>query len=358
MFIYITTMSILALSCSINSKEAMTERDLRKVPSLTESNIHTNNVGTPRINPRAGRVRVTTQTSKNEATGFYGEQSSLYLSASQIPACTSERSHQLVYNTSIEAFQTCANNTWIVVSISENPGEKGEKGDMGDIGPAGDYQYISEVPGNTVAVDGTLTANQIKSTSSIQVADSAVCDGSAAGSIRFSGGNFQGCDGSEWTTLGSQRKFILASEQFPDGVNAGIGVNKSWEDRDVNTLEDPFSVASLDNGGLRLPAGSYECTISSPAYSWAGVHQIRLWNADDGSVMSHGTTAHANEAGYTSQTRTFLETFFTLSSPKTLKIQHWIEYGAADNSTLGGAAESGSNGVPEIYSTFRCYKVS
>ncbi len=74
-------------------------------------------------------------------------------------------------------------------------GEKGDKGDTGDTGPAG-------ADGETPWTDNDTN---LSTGVSIQIGDEDVaCDATTEGTIRYTGTDFEGCDGTAWISLSTK----------------------------------------------------------------------------------------------------------------------------------------------------------
>jgi hypothetical protein len=110
----------------------------------------------------------------------------------------------------------------------------------------------------------------------------------------------------------------LASHQT--NLASLFGTN-NW--RKFNTeLKDTHSLGSTNGAGdITLPAGTYYCRISAPAFRIMN-HQIRL-RTSTGSNLIFGTLGYCDESDGGDQTRSELEGQFELTAPTTLRVQHY-----------------------------------
>ncbi|MCP4265002.1 MAG: DUF1566 domain-containing protein [Candidatus Brocadiaceae bacterium] len=105
-------------------------------------------------------------------------------------------------------------------------GPQGDKGDTGDTGAKGDQgdtvQGPQGEPGTSSWVDGFAT---VSTTGSVQIGSdtadgTADCNADNAGTIRFTGTNFEGCNGTEWvsfTSSGSEDALYAIGDDGPAG---------------------------------------------------------------------------------------------------------------------------------------------
>ena len=129
------------------------------------------------------------------------------------------------------------------------------------------------------------------------------------------------------------------SDEKSSGTDGGTFVAGSWQIRDLNTLAQNSSFASLSNNEFTLGAGSYIMFFESPAYN-VNAHQIRLYNVTDGSVLANGTNSYASS----SCTYSKLYQYVVLTTTKTFRVEHRCSASKVDN----GYGIAGGWG-PEIY---------
>lgn len=101
----------------------------------------------------------------------------------------------------------------------------------------------------------------------------------------------------------------------------GTFTSGAWQTRDLTEEQaDPQDICTLAANQFTLPAGSYRCLISCPAYRvW--VNQTRLYNVTDAAVLLLGSSEYAHDGEYQTN-RSFIGGRFTLAAEKTLEVQH------------------------------------
>ncbi len=83
---------------------------------------------------------------------------------------------------------------------------------------------------------------------------------------------------------------------------------------------DTGSHATLASNQITLLAGTYRVTASAPAKN-CNNHQLRLWNATDGTAVDYGGNEDATGAAIANRATLF--TRFTIAGTKTLELQHY-----------------------------------
>lgn len=105
------------------------------------------------------------------------------------------------------------------------------------------------------------------------------------------------------------------------GQAGGTFTSDAWRTRTLNNEQaDTKDICSLAANQFTLPAGSYHCSISCPAYEVAN-HQTRLQNITTAATLLLGSVEYARD-GYRHQTRSFIVGRFTLAAENTLEVQH------------------------------------
>ena len=140
-------------------------------------------------------------------------------------------------------------------------------------------------------------------------------------------------------------------------VNAGTDSqtlsNSGANTRILNTVKtNEITGASLSSNEITLPAGTYFCLASAPAYLTSN-HQCRLFNTTDSADVLEGTTEHAWNNGYT-VTHSFLRGRFTISGTKGFTLRHYV--GQTKNDSGGGTSFAGG-GSKNIYAEVMIWKV-
>jgi hypothetical protein len=141
-------------------------------------------------------------------------------------------------------------------------------------------------------------------------------------------------------------------------VNAGTDSqtlsNSGANTRVLDTVKtNEITGASLSSNEITLPAGTYFCLASAPAYLTSN-HQCRLYNTTDSADVLEGTTEHAWNNGYTT-THSFLRGRFTISGTKGFTLRHYV--GQTRNDSGGGTGFSGG-GSKNIYAEVMIWKVA
>ncbi len=98
----------------------------------------------------------------------------------------------------------------------------------------------------------------------------------------------------------------------------------AWRTRDLNHEQaDTEDICTLSANQITLPAGTYRCTISCPAFA-TDRHQARLYNVTDAATLLLGTSEISGRNHY-NNTRSLVAGRFTLAATKILEVQHQCE---------------------------------
>ena len=145
--------------------------------------------------------------------------------------------------------------------------------------------------------------------------------------------------------------YIVAKDYKPSGTSGGAFTSGAWQRRVLNTLEtDTLGVASLASNAMILPAGTYQCQASAPAFR-VGSHQTRLRNINLSTTLVIGCTAFAESRSYGDVSRSFLSGRFTLATPASVCVEHRC---TASNSTHGFGLAS-SFDIPGLYTVLEIW---
>jgi len=101
--------------------------------------------------------------------------------------------------------------------------------------------------------------------------------------------------------------------------DANMGTN-NWRVFNVEE-KDTHNLGSLSGGNIILPAGTYQCRISAPAFR-VSYHQIRL-RTSTGANLIFGTVEYSDNSTGGDPNRSQLEGQFTLNVSTTLRVQHY-----------------------------------
>jgi len=126
-------------------------------------------------------------------------------------------------------------------------------------------------------------------------------------------------DGTNWKLMTNE--IVILKDIKTQSDNGQIGTANTWVDRDLNTKEGDcdFANITLDNLGFNLEPGVYQIEGSSPAWQ-TGLHKTRVYNVTDGVEVILGTQDDTNTGD---GNRSFFGGFITITSQKTIKIQHY-----------------------------------
>lgn len=158
------------------------------------------------------------------------------------------------------------------------------------------------------------------------------------------------------TFLGSP-PYLHFTEEQPKGTAAGGNVAGVNVRRFSRTVEDSHALGELLFDGIRLPAGTYHCRISAPAYR-VDEHQIRL-ATDAGEPLLEGTSEYSDDALNPGvQSRSLIDGPFTLATTTVLKVEHYMRLVKPGNG-LGLPAHAGwtGGGPAEVYAVAEFWKI-
>ena len=164
-------------------------------------------------------------------------------------------------------------------------------------------------------------------------------------------------DARSFVNLPSKRDYILIRDVKAAGVNGGTFTSGAWRTRDLTEkTSDAGGNASLAANRITLEAGTYEFHIRCPASdttSEIGLHQARLYNVTDGSVVSYGTSEYSVVSGYVT-TSSIVVGKFTIASSKVFEVQHRSQ-GTVTTCGFGRATNFGGE---EVYTVAEFWKVA
>jgi hypothetical protein len=146
-------------------------------------------------------------------------------------------------------------------------------------------------------------------------------------------------------------KLLNIEDQKASGTDGGSFTSGAWRTRVLNTVKtNEITGASLAANQITLPAGTYYCEWSCPAFSTSinTTHQTKLANITSASDVIIGSS----ERGV-AQTRSIGSGRFTLGASSALELQHRISV-TRNTDGFGNAA---GFGVVEVYSTIKIWKV-
>ena len=124
-----------------------------------------------------------------------------------------------------------------------------------------------------------------------------------------------------WSTPSAGLVYAVIADQKAQNTNGGTFTSGAWRTRDLNTeITDPNGIVSISSNQFTLVAGDYLVRWSAPADA-VNVHQSRLYNVTDASVVSVGTSAYSVTGGYAVTTSDGAARV-SIVSTKTFRIEH------------------------------------
>jgi len=133
------------------------------------------------------------------------------------------------------------------------------------------------------------------------------------------------------------------------GTAGGSSVTATWSTRTLNTLvDDTGIITSLTSNQFILPAGTYDFLASAPCFN-SNAHKLRIRNITDSTTLLVGSKAYMGSG----QTDSILEGRITLTSAKTLELQHYVSSGFATQ----GFGVSDSTSENDIFAQVKIQKV-
>ena len=159
------------------------------------------------------------------------------------------------------------------------------------------------------------------------------------------------------TFASAQGKFesqlLHVRQEVNSGTDSQTLSNAGANTRVLDTVKtNEITGASLSSNEITLPAGTYFCLASAPAYLTSN-HQAILFNTTDSSTTLVGTTEHAWNNGYTT-THSFVRGRFTISGTKGFTLRHYV---GQTRNTSGGGTGFG-NGFVDVYAEVMIWKVA
>lgn len=152
--------------------------------------------------------------------------------------------------------------------------------------------------------------------------------------------------------IASGDQTVLIKDVKATGTDGGTFTSGAWRTRDLNTVENPQTWASLAANQITLDAGTYKISAIAPAYS-VRRHQAKLRNITDSTDDAIGGACYAADAvsGFSISE---IEKIITIAASKTFEIQH--QCGITEASDGFGVAAN--FGVSEIYTQVSITKIA
>ncbi len=152
---------------------------------------------------------------------------------------------------------------------------------------------------------------------------------------------------------GFSNQLLHVRQEVNAGTDSQTLSNSGANTRVLDTVKtNEITGASLSSNEITLPAGTYFCLASAPAYLTSN-HQCRLFNTTDNADVLEGTTEHAWNNGYVT-THSFLRGRFTISGTKGFTLRHYV--GQTRNDSGGGTGFT-AGGSKNIYAEVMIWKI-
>ena len=163
-------------------------------------------------------------------------------------------------------------------------------------------------------------------------------------------------DGAAWATVGpaSSSQVAVFNETQSSGTNGGTFTSGSYVKRTLNTtVVNQITSCTLTSSVISLPAGTYLVYATAPAIE-VNNHQTRLRNTTDSTDIQFGSTEFNGATVNIAQTRSEIQTVFTLTATKNIELQHQCQ----NTRSTYGLGESAAFGNNEIYSQITITKIA
>jgi len=184
---------------------------------------------------------------------------------------------------------------------------------------AGDILASGMVIGNGAGLTDLSTTNLTGTVTDAQLSGNvALLNGTNA----FSGSNtFAGTNTFTGTLLGSPPYLMFMETTANVSAGASVAGGNNFREFNVEVTDTHSLGATNGTGNIILPAGTYQCRISAPAFR-VETHQIRL-RTSGGSNLLFGTVGYSDSSSGGSADRSQIEGQFTLNATTTLRVQHY-----------------------------------
>ena len=163
-------------------------------------------------------------------------------------------------------------------------------------------------------------------------------------------------DGAAWATVGpaSSNQVAVFNETQSSGTNGGTFTSGSYVKRTLNTtVVNQITSCTLTSSVISLPAGTYLVYATAPAIE-VNNHQTRLRNTTDSTDIQFVSTEFNGATVNIAQTRSEIQTVFTLTATKNIELQHQCQ----NTRSTYGLGESAAFGNNEIYSQITITKIA
>jgi len=148
--------------------------------------------------------------------------------------------------------------------------------------------------------------------------------------------------------------YLMYSEVQASNTAGGGATAGSWQTRTLNTEDaDTDNIGSLSSNQITLPAGTYVCKASAPAYK-LDEHKIRIYDTTNTTTLLLGTSEYISGA-IAIAGRAFVSGEFTLGGEVAIEVQHYCNRTQAAN---GFGYPCNIASVNEVYTTIEIWRRS
>ena len=149
-----------------------------------------------------------------------------------------------------------------------------------------------------------------------------------------------------------KQPLLHVQDQQAATTNGGTFTTGAWRTRVLNTaITNEITGASLASNQITLPAGTFYCDASAPAFE-VDNHKAKLYNITTSADILIGTTENANNAVAVTN-RSFVSGRFTLAAASVIELQHNCQ---STKATTGFGLALGFS-VVEVYSDIKIWWV-
>jgi hypothetical protein len=128
----------------------------------------------------------------------------------------------------------------------------------------------------------------------------------------------------------------------------------AWRTRTLNVKPTDEIGSTLSSNQFTLPAGTYLCDATAPAY-FVARHQAKLRNVTDSTDTLIGTSEYSTNAlADIAHTTSRVRGKFTITSPATFELQHFSTATQATN----GFGVSANTGAVEVYAEVMIWRTA
>ena len=152
----------------------------------------------------------------------------------------------------------------------------------------------------------------------------------------------------------SLKDVFHAQDRRRSRSNGGTFLSRGQRGRTLNTvITNNITGASLASNKITLPAGTYYCEGSAPAYG-VGSHRTRLYDFNSSTELVLGIPVGVSSSSG-NNTLSHFSGLFTLSGTGLLEVQHFCQ---SSRSSIGFGFPQAPDASSEIFADIKIWKVS